>query len=251
MPEGEMEAEHSVALHTTLSQMTRAQVLERAQSWIDERVMYSQSLYHRNRFGNYRRDCSGYVSMCWALGTSYTTATIMQVAHRIGWADLQGGDAFHRRVNNAGHIALFVGWADAARTRPIVQEEYQTGHPCTRRSWSNAYARTFTPIRGNNVGGSTSPGGPRPPAPGPNVYRTWGSGVRIRKGPTRSSAIVATLTGPTTVAVRCQIKGDEVNAEGIINAFWAYLPDYAGYISNIYIDHPAYELPGVPTCSHA
>ena len=245
-PEGEMESAHNIAVRATLSQVTRAQVLERARSWIDEHVMYSQTAYHQNRFGRYRQDCSGYVSMCWALGASYTTATIMQVAHRIGWGELQGGDALHRRVGNEGHIALFVGWADGAHTQPIVEEEFDTGNPCVRRSWSRAYAHTFTPIRGNNIGG-TPPPGPQPPVP-THVFRTWGADVRVRQKPTRSAAVVATLSGPTTVEVRCQVHGDKVTAEGITNDAWSFLPHYNGYVSNIYIDHPAAWLPGVPSC---
>lgn len=246
-PEGEMESAHSVAALATLSQLTRAQVLERAQSWIDEHVMYSQSLYHQNRFGRYRQDCSGYVSMCWALGTSYTTATILQVAHRIGWGELQGGDALHRRVGSEGHIALFVGWVDGGHTQPIVQEEFDSGHPCVRRGWSSAYARTFTPIRGNNIG-SAPPPRPQPPGPVTHVFRTWGNNVNIRQRATRTSPVVATLPGPTSVDIRCQVHGDKVTAEGITNDAWSFLPHYNGYISNIYIDHPAAWLPGVPSC---
>ncbi len=247
-PEGAMEIEHGLAALTTLTRVTRAQVLERAQSWIDERVMYSQTAYHSNRFGRYRQDCSGYVSMCWALGTSYTTATFLQVAQKIGWGELQGGDALHRRVGDSGHIALFVGWADGAHTQPIVDEEFDFGHPCVRRAWSSAYAHTFTPIRGHNVGGSVPPGGPKPPEPTQHVFRTWSSGVRIRQKPSTSSAIVTTLPGPTTVEIRCQVHGTPVKAEGITNDAWSFLPRYNGYISNIYIDHPAYWLPGVPSC---
>jgi hypothetical protein len=72
----------------TLATISRHDVLLQAQSWIGEHVMYSQTQYHTNRYGRYRQDCSGYVSMCWHLPTSYTTATIMQVAHRISWAQL-------------------------------------------------------------------------------------------------------------------------------------------------------------------
>ena len=247
-PEGAMEVAHVAAAAATLTRLTRAQVLERAHSWIDEHVMYSQTVYHTNRFGRYRQDCSGYVSMCWALGTSYTTATILQVALKIGWGELQGGDALHRRVGDSGHIALFVGWADGAHTQPIVEEEFDFGNPCVRRAWSSAYAHTFTPIRGNNVGGAAPPTGPKPPAPTQHVFRTWGTGVRIRQQANTSSAVIATLAGPTTVEVRCQVHGQKITAEGITNDAWSFLPHYNGYISNIYIDHPAAWLPGVPNC---
>lgn len=151
-PEGPMEEAQEETQPLELAAISRRDVLTRAQSWINERVMYSQTRYHTNRYGRYRQDCSGYVSMCWRLRTSYTTATIMQVADRITRAQLLPGDALWRRSGNVGHIALFVGWADTAHTRPVVNEEYQTGHPCTRRVWSYKYASGFTPIRYNHIG---------------------------------------------------------------------------------------------------
>jgi hypothetical protein len=39
--------------------ITRAQILARAQTWVDAKVPYSQSAYR----DGYRTDCSGYVSM--------------------------------------------------------------------------------------------------------------------------------------------------------------------------------------------
>ena len=80
------------------------------------------------------------------------------------------------------------------------------------------------------------------------AFMTWGSGVRVRADARLSAAIVATLTGPTLVYVLCQKQGDTVNAEGYTNNWWAKLRDQGGFVSNIYIDTPAYQIPGVPTC---
>jgi hypothetical protein len=147
-PEGSTEnATESVKL----AARSRHDVLVCAQSWINEHVMYSQTHYHTNKCGRYRQDCSGFVSMCWHLPTSYTTATILQVAHRISWTQLLPGDALWHRSAHEGHIALFVGWADKAHTQPVVDELYQTGHPCARRVWSHKYALGFTPIRYNHI----------------------------------------------------------------------------------------------------
>jgi hypothetical protein len=149
-PEGPMEGESQSA---KLVKISRHDVLVRAKSWIDEHVIYSQSHYHRNRYGRYRQDCSGYVSMCWHLPTSYTTATIMQVAHRISWSQLQAGDALWRRSGQAGHIALFVGYRswDKAHTKPVVDEESRPGTACAAHAWSHEYASRFTPIRYNHI----------------------------------------------------------------------------------------------------
>lgn len=79
-------------------------------------------------------------------------------------------------------------------------------------------------------------------------FMTWGTGVRVRSDAHLSSPVVTTLSGPTSVRVLCQKQGDTVNAEGYTNNWWSKLRDQNGFVSNIYIDNPAYQLPGVPTC---
>ncbi|MFF8413747.1 MULTISPECIES: hypothetical protein [Streptomyces] len=79
-------------------------------------------------------------------------------------------------------------------------------------------------------------------------FPTWGAGVNVRKQATSASAQVAQLPGPTTVRVQCQVRGQLVQVDGYSNNAWSYLPDYGGYISNIYIDVPEGWLPGVPNC---
>ncbi|MFC9272790.1 hypothetical protein ACWGRF_36010 [Streptomyces zhihengii] len=79
-------------------------------------------------------------------------------------------------------------------------------------------------------------------------FPTWGTGVNIRKQATTASTRVAQLAGPTTVRVQCQVRGQLVQIDGYSNDAWSYLPDYGGYVSNIYIDVPEGWLPGVPTC---
>jgi hypothetical protein len=39
-----------------------------------------------------------------------------------------------------------------------------------------------------------------------------------------------------------------VQTDGYSNVAWSYLPDYGGYVSNVYIDVADSWLPGVPTC---
>jgi hypothetical protein len=83
---------------------------------------------------------------------------------------------------------------------------------------------------------------------GGTTFRTWGSGVNVRADARLSAAVVGTLAGPTTVTVICQKQGDTVSAEGYTNNWWSKLASPAGFMTNIYIDHPAAVLPGVPTC---
>jgi hypothetical protein len=80
--------------------ISRSTVLSRAQSWVDSPVRYSQSRYH----SGYRTDCSGYVSMCWATGTSWSTRSFYRVSYSIRASQLQPGDAM---LKKGSHIRLF------------------------------------------------------------------------------------------------------------------------------------------------
>ncbi|MEU2567991.1 hypothetical protein [Streptomyces althioticus] len=50
------------------------------------------------------------------------------------------------------------------------------------------------------------------------------------------------------VLVGCQKKGQAVSVPPYTNDWWAYLPQYGGYVTNIYISHPDNQLPDVPLC---
>jgi hypothetical protein len=106
---------------TTAHAITRTDVLLRAHNWVAKKVRYSQ---HAS-FGGYRRDCSGFVSMAWKLSRSYTSSTIQAVAKRVPISQLRPGDAVH----TPGHVAIFVKWANRARTRYVAMEESQPGRP--------------------------------------------------------------------------------------------------------------------------
>ena len=79
-------------------------------------------------------------------------------------------------------------------------------------------------------------------------FSTWGTNVKIRKQPSVSASVVATLGGPTRVTVKCQKHAEKVVAEGHTNDAWSFLSSHSGWISNIYIDHPAAWLPQIATC---
>lgn len=104
----------------------RREIVERAFTWWDAQVSYSQSRYYKG----YRTDCSGFVSMAWELGTSYTTASFSTgggESHPLSsYASLEPGDALVRRRNGAGHIVLFLGWNDSAKTSACVIEQNST-----------------------------------------------------------------------------------------------------------------------------
>ncbi|GAA0249106.1 hypothetical protein GCM10010492_56360 [Saccharothrix mutabilis subsp. mutabilis] len=123
---------------------SRGETQVRSQSWLDERVPYSQNACHRNAYGDYRTDCSGYVSMAWGLTHSRTTVTLREVATAIPHADLQPGDA----LANDNHAALFVRWADEGRTEPVVREQTgPDGQPPVERKWTADTAAGYTALR--------------------------------------------------------------------------------------------------------
>lgn len=83
---------------------------------------------------------------------------------------------------------------------------------------------------------------------GGTAFWTWGSGIRVRSDVWLSAPVVTTLAGPTLVYVLCQKQGETVTADGYTNNWWSRLRDQNGYMTNIYIDHPSAQLPGVPLC---
>lgn len=125
--------------------------VKRAQSWVDAHVPYSQSSTYTNRYGTYRQDCSGYVSLAWALSSSYTTATLPNVSSAISEADLRRGDVLlhlaTRRIS--GHVVMFDRWADSAHTSYVAYEETPSGgavhHTIPYPYWSGH--GSYTPYR--------------------------------------------------------------------------------------------------------
>ncbi|MEV6236846.1 VCBS repeat-containing protein [Lentzea sp. NPDC051838] len=128
--------------------LTRSQVIARAQSWIDAGVRYNQGGCYSNQYGNYRMDCSGMTSMAWGLTYSLTTWDFHNVAHEIPRSELKPGDALNKSDT---HIAIFAGWSDAARTRPIVLNHGGDPVYAHRTVWSQEFAAQHTPIRYNNI----------------------------------------------------------------------------------------------------
>ncbi|MFD0203436.1 MULTISPECIES: hypothetical protein [Saccharothrix] len=123
---------------------SRSETLVRSQSWLDAQVPYSQQACHENVYGSYRTDCSGYVSMAWGLTHSRTTTTLRDVAAEIPRADLLPGDALLAPY----HAALFVRWADDAKSEPVVREQTgPDGAPPVERKWTAQTASAYTPIR--------------------------------------------------------------------------------------------------------
>ncbi|WP_367128836.1 hypothetical protein [Saccharothrix sp. HUAS TT1] len=123
---------------------SRTEAQLRSQTWLDARVPYSQQACHENEHGSYRTDCSGYVSMAWGLDHSRNTSSLREVATEVPRVELLPGDA----LLGAYHVALFVRWADAAKSEPVVREQTgPDGEPPVERTWTAEVANTYTPVR--------------------------------------------------------------------------------------------------------
>jgi hypothetical protein len=184
------------------SAISRTDVLTRAQSWVKKRVGYSQRSY----FAGYRRDCSGFVSMAWKTGRSYTSSSLRRIAKRIPISKLKPGDAVH----TPGHVAIFVKWKNKARGTFVAMEQTTWGgtaerrvRKITRRSTGLRYRSISEPVR---VASSDSTAAPTPVAtptvtlPGltePTVSTSW-STIPDLPVPITGGSFETTLTSFTT-----------------------------------------------------
>ncbi|MGW6415038.1 hypothetical protein [Streptomyces sp. NPDC055055] len=136
-------------------------------------------------------------------------------------------------VSEALHTTGTVGPAD--RTVVAVLTLHPDGTP-----YGTAYGKVTRLTDSLDVPGAVRPPGTR--------FGTWGSGVRVRAAAHTGSAHLATLPAGVEVLVGCQGRGERVTVPPYTNDWWAYLPQYGGWVSQIYISSPGDTLPGVPDC---
>ncbi|MFI8006934.1 hypothetical protein [Streptomyces sp. NPDC086010] len=136
-------------------------------------------------------------------------------------------------TSEALHTTGTVGPDD--RTIVAVLTLHPDGTP-----YGSAYSKVTALTGSLNVPGAVRPSGTR--------FTTWGSGVRVRSAPTTASATLTTLPAGVDVLVRCQQQGGLVSVPPYTNDWWAFLPQYGGWITNIYVESPGDTLPGVARC---
>ena len=140
--------------------ISSATVMRRAADWLRRDIPYSQdnrnARWDLGRGRHYRPDCSGFVSMAWALetrrlGRALVTWELPSVSTRIGWNRLRAGDILLRLVpgNRArGHVVLFQAWVDASRTRFWIIEQSGLRFGMRRKTVTVAGVRNaFHPYR--------------------------------------------------------------------------------------------------------
>lgn len=119
--------------------ITRAQVLERAKTWLTANnggpVPYSQNKYWKDE---YRQDCSGYASMALNLDARNGGPNTVKLKND-GWTrpiamnELAPGDLVIKAGSNDPnnrHVVIFDGWADATHT--VYKSYEQAGGVGTR-----------------------------------------------------------------------------------------------------------------------
>ncbi|KUO03330.1 hypothetical protein [Streptomyces caeruleatus] len=114
-----------------------------------------------------------------------------------------------------------------------------TLHP-VGTSYGKAYTDIGRLTRSLNVPGAARPAG--------WWYGTWSDHVNVRPDPSTSNSRITQLPAGVEVLVGCQKRGQEVSVPPYTNDWWAYLPQYGGWISNIYISSPDNRLPDVKDC---
>lgn len=170
--------------------ISRNTVLSRAQTWMDVLVPYSQTKYYKG----YRQDCSGYVSMCWQTGFSYSTRSFHTVASRITTAQLLPGDAIHK----VGHIRLFYGWLDDSHTLYVCYEQTGPTLKSSIRAIADDLAAGYHPCRYRHIENS---------APTRNLLRNPSFDVWFKPwGTTLQRPVWWTIDGSneTTVGIKHQ-----------------------------------------------
>jgi hypothetical protein len=140
----------AIAAPESASAITRDTVLARGQRWVNNPVPYSQSKY----VSGYRTDCSGYVSMVWQTGRSWSTATLHDVSYRIPASELKPGDVM---LHAGSHVRMFYGWADEAHTTYVAYEQTGPSTKSSIKSFSADVGAGYIPYRYKYITDSPAP----------------------------------------------------------------------------------------------
>lgn len=160
--------------------LTCGTVLNRAQTWVDRPIPYSQVRYH----DGYRTDCSGFASMVWGLRSSYTTRSLQYVTHRISVSSLKPGDGMLCYDN---HVRIFRGWVDATHKEYIAYEQTGGGTKSSVKNMSADLAPQSNGHRYYPVRLDTITDGPAPwnlaANPTFDVWAQWGKPPHLSYSP--------------------------------------------------------------------
>ncbi|MBW3363087.1 RICIN domain-containing protein [Streptomyces sp. 09ZI22] len=172
--------------------VTRQEVIQRAQSWVDRKVPYSTAGSSRgpNDTGRtWRTDCSGFVSMTWRLPASETTRTLPRLTKQISRSELRPGDI----LNSPEHVVLFSGWIGQAKGTFTYYQESNPSRPtnkATGRLTSGELAghplTSYTALRYTRI--IDEPTTPIPSTPAPSTPAPSTPAPTATPVPSRTSA---------------------------------------------------------------
>ena len=155
-------------------------ILERGIGWLKEGVIYDRG----GSYQGYRRDCSGFVSMCWEYKDSPYTGLLppfVQNTYAVELGsldDLAPGDAVNKTFRNPyGHVMLFAGWAAADHSQLYFIHHYATGKPVALVQIARSGLGDFIAIRSSKAAAPTASVTPAPEAPTPPKEPPSGCGV--------------------------------------------------------------------------
>lgn len=127
--------------------ISRDEIINRAQDWVNRRVPYSQSA----TTDGYRQDCSGMVSMAWKSSKpGHTTYNMQEICTKISKSDLKRGDAI---LLPSDHVVLFDKWLDSNHDQFMEYAEHTTGQVAAhdQRSYSYYSSNGYFPCRYKSV----------------------------------------------------------------------------------------------------
>ncbi|GHH32440.1 peptidoglycan-binding protein [Streptomyces candidus] len=174
-----------VAAAPELKPATRADIVKRAQTWVEAKVPYSMDKYWSD---GYRQDCSGYVSMAWGLAGNEWTGSLAGFGVQVPRDRLQPGDIllFHNTADphNGSHVTIFGGWTDYTHSHYLA---YEQTRPTTRKQatpsgyWNNA--DRYLAYRYKGLVEGTAPQGAAgvPAFPGARHFRPGLSGPHVER----------------------------------------------------------------------
>jgi hypothetical protein len=127
---GYMSDDRTSPTRDTPPAITRAQIIDNAVAWINNRIRYSQKRSHGNPA--YRMDCTGFVSMSLGLPLWGTTGFVRgclaysgdKTIERTPCKSMQPGDA----MVSQGHVVLFRKWTDQTQGTIELWEEKGTAY---------------------------------------------------------------------------------------------------------------------------
>jgi hypothetical protein len=132
----------------------RSTVIDRAWTWVNRGIQYSQQgvAEDAERNHTYRRDCSGFVSMCWHLRPSGLgcpwTGSLGEYSRAKAKANLQRGDIL---LDPGNHVVLFQRWTNAAQTTFMLFELGNTASDMNHREASLSSYSGFTAREYNKI----------------------------------------------------------------------------------------------------